>query len=486
MKKKKMSNTALIWIYLLVSIVGILIVSNLFNGMVEQHDGELTIDIDNLIAEKIDNSLNYMMDSIEGMSTFISFQESIDMQELYAQLIAGVESAEYVSVGLIETDGTVYGTDYEREEFDKWNLKTKALATEDFVVSEPYRSAMNGKLVFTVFAPIAEQNKRIGCVFVTYPLTEIQEIANTAVLKDDVEIYLMNVKSENMILCSGEDEFKIGNWSSAKLQRHEIEETDLEAYNQWENQMKAGVPMGTVNFHIDGVSYTQVYRTIDSMEGWTVLVRIPNSMLSDTLQRFKRVMTIFVCVLILVFIIILIVLRTRDRQEQEKFEYMSTHDALTDVYNRNAIDMVAKNFLDNEGKTEHGVLIFMDVDYFKQINDRYGHDVGDKVLVTFADNLRELFGEDTFIARYGGDEFVLLVKHIDSPKALNQRLDSLKKKLQELEIEGTDDEFDLHYSAGISVFPDHGQQFEELVKCADIALYEVKEQGRNSYRWYEA
>ncbi|MGN0438287.1 MAG: diguanylate cyclase domain-containing protein [Lachnospiraceae bacterium] len=483
MKKKNVSGQLLIWIYLAVTVLVIFLGVHRFNGLITNHDNKLTIDIGNLMAEKMNSSIQYMQQSVEEMASVLSYQDLLELDQLYGQLVESAEEADYLSIGIIDIDGNVYGLESEKLEMEKWRLVEMAEETDSISISEPYRSAVSGKLVFTMFSPIFQQGKRLGCIFVTYPLSEIQEIANTDVLKDEAEIYLMDARSNNVILCSGSDEYAIGKWNSTYLLKHDISEDTIMAYEDWKDKMGVGNEAGAIKYVYNGVEYTQVSERIESMKDWYIVVRIPNSYLSNTLQQFRSVTVILVAVLVFVSILLLFVQRRNDRLEKEKFEYMSTHDPLTNVYNRNAFDLIGQKYLDGEGKTKRGVLVFLDLDYFKQINDNYGHDIGDKSLIAFSGLLKELFGEDSFVARYGGDEFVLLVRNVSTNEKLNERLEFLKKKLSEVKL--GDNNFLLHYSAGIVAFPDYGHSFEELVKYADDALYKVKERGRNGYMWYK-
>lgn len=484
--KKGFSSTLIIAIYLVVSVIGIIVLSNVYGKLISNHDNTLTVDIDNLIAEKMNRSIEYMQQSVDEMATVLSYQDLLELDQLYDQLTGSIEESDYISIGIVDIDGKVYGTPSEQEELEKWGLIEMAANTKRISTSEPYRAAMTGKLVFTMFSPIFQQGERLGCIFVTYPLSEIQDIAKSAVLEDEVEIYLMNSLSDNLILCSGSDEYKIGNWNSTKLMKRSISKDSIADYEKWENQIRMGVPSDSVTFKMDDENYTQVYQQIEAMAGWSLVCRIPNSTLSNTMQQFRKTTIVFVSILIVMSLCLVLILRKRDKNEKEKFEYMSTHDALTDVYNRNAFDMVVQKYLDNEGKTDRGALAFLDLDYFKQINDRYGHDSGDKALIAFSDFLKQEFGEDSIIARYGGDEFVLLVKHINTNEALNERFERLRQTLASSKIlEKADKDFVLHYSAGIAAFPEHGVKFADLIKCADLALYQVKEKGRDGYEWYK-
>lgn len=484
-QRKNSSKSIIIWLYLVISVIGVLVVSERFNALIASHDKELTIDIDNLIAEKMNRSIEYMQQSVDEMARVLSYQDLLELDELYGQLTDSISESDYISIGIIAQDGTVYGHPSEKEEMLKWDLIELADKTQQVSISEPYRSGLNGKIVFTMFSPIYQQGERLGCIFVTYPLSEIQEIANSSVLKDEAEIYLVNAYSDNQILCSGSDMSRIGNWSSTRLLKNQISEDTFDDYQIWEESMLRNGNEKTVQFILNDIEYTQVYENIEAMDGWYVVVRIPNSTLSDTVYEFQRVIILFISLLIVLSIVLLFIIRKWDEAEKAKFEYMSTHDALTDVYNRNAFDSIVQKYLDEEGKSENGALIFLDIDYFKKINDNYGHDIGDRALVVLAGLLKEQFEKDSIIARYGGDEFVVMVKNLSSHKNLEKRLEKLKRTMREAQVlDHQDPDFQFHYSAGIVSFPDQGEKFTELVKYADVALYEVKQKGRNGYGWY--
>ena len=485
-KKKRISSSILVWIYLVVCVVGIVALSLRFNGLITSHDNELTTDVDQLIAEKMNHSIAYMQQSVEEMANVLSYQDLLEFDQLYEQLTESVPKSDYISIGIVAKDGRVYGHRSEQEEMRKWNLIDMATKTELVSISEPYRSTLTGQLVFTMFSPIYQQGERLGCIFVTYPLSEIQEIANSHVLKDEVEIYLMNAKSDNIILCSGNDAYLIGNWNNSKFIKQQISPDTIKAYQKWEKKMKYGEPTGTVEFTLNDVTYIQVYEAIASMDDWNVVVRIPNDTLSDTLREFRSVTVAFVFVLLVLSLGLLTVLRKQDREERERFEYLSTHDVLTGVYNRGAFENLAKQYIREHAEQNQGALVFIDVDRFKQINDQFGHDCGDQALITFARCLQEVFDEDTEIARFGGDEFILLIKNLASKKKLDQKMLDLKEVLLDSAISIIpDEEFRMHYSAGIALFPALDKEYAQLVKYADLALYKVKKNGRDGYQWYE-
>jgi diguanylate cyclase (GGDEF)-like protein len=132
------------------------------------------------------------------------------------------------------------------------------------------------------------------------------------------------------------------------------------------------------------------------------------------------------------------------------------------------------------------MLLFFDVDYFKQVNDRFGHEAGDRILVSFTALLKKHFGELGFVSRYGGDEFVVLLDS-NSKEDVTILLENLKQDVYQ--VKPTDnpvknDGFRLSFSAGAACYPEDAETLGDLKHCADLALYDVKERGRNGYLWY--
>lgn len=153
-QRKNSSKSIIIWLYLVISVIGVLVVSERFNALIASHDKELTIDIDNLIAEKMNRSIEYMQQSVDEMARVLSYQDLLELDELYGQLTDSISESDYISIGIIAQDGTVYGHPSEKEEMLKWDLIELADKTQQVSISEPYRSGLNGKIVFTMFSPI--------------------------------------------------------------------------------------------------------------------------------------------------------------------------------------------------------------------------------------------------------------------------------------------------------------------------------------------
>ena len=170
------------------------------------------------------------------------------------------------------------------------------------------------------------------------------------------------------------------------------------------------------------------------------------------------------------------------RREQQ-IAYAAFHDNLTSLPNRARMQQLLTEALNHAGKDGRllGVLV-LDLNRFKEINDSMGHTIGDLVLVEVARRLRDGLSEGDALARFGGDEFVVLIGAADRT-LLDQRAEHLLADISRPVQAGSVELF-LEASAGMAVFPEHGEEVDELLRRADIAMYDAKEarQRLQAYR----
>ena len=156
-------------------------------------------------------------------------------------------------------------------------------------------------------------------------------------------------------------------------------------------------------------------------------------------------------------------------------------DSLTGLYNRKFLEEHSKKLI-LQAKRENfniGVLL-LDMDHFKAVNDEYGHDIGDKVLKELSRILNETVRESDIVIRYGGEEFVILLVNVKTEEDAFNVAEKIRIRVQDNEIDiyaGT--KLRKTVSIGLSMYPEDSSTFESVIKNADIALYEAKNQGRN-------
>lgn len=177
---------------------------------------------------------------------------------------------------------------------------------------------------------------------------------------------------------------------------------------------------------------------------------------------------------------------TATYDQESQINHMALHDALTDLPNRvlleDRMDMAISRAARSGQKVALG---FIDLDHFKQVNDNFGHKVGDRMLKDVATRLTSaLRGSDT-LSRWGGDEFVVLcpdLNSIDDAKEITQKLSLLTR--EHISIDGTD--FPFTFSAGFAIYPNDASDSEMLLSEADRAMFHAKAQGRNNIQFFSS
>ncbi len=182
---------------------------------------------------------------------------------------------------------------------------------------------------------------------------------------------------------------------------------------------------------------------------------------------------------------VMIFLDVTDRQEAAEFiRHMANHDSLTNLPNRNFFLKRLPQAI-SLSRREHRLLslLFIDLDRFKPVNDRFGHSVGDKVLQVVAGRLEKMLRSSDSVCRLGGDEFVIL---LESTKSVQGAEEVARKAIEVLNqvIEVDDHECNVGASIGISIYPHDCNDSETMLKHADIAMYRAKKNGRDRYEIY--
>jgi diguanylate cyclase (GGDEF)-like protein len=175
----------------------------------------------------------------------------------------------------------------------------------------------------------------------------------------------------------------------------------------------------------------------------------------------------------------------KDITKRKKAEAMAYHDPLTGIPNRLLFrDRLAHGLAISSRRGLLLALLYMDMDIFKEINDRLGHEAGDELLKMIAQRLTERVRESDTVARLGGDEFTIIMEGISDKQVPKQLAQSIVTAIAE-PFPIKDEMISITVSIGISIFPDDGDNPEELIKKADAAMYAVKHQGGNGVQFYQ-
>ncbi len=175
---------------------------------------------------------------------------------------------------------------------------------------------------------------------------------------------------------------------------------------------------------------------------------------------------------------------TEQKEAEEQISFLAYHDASTGLPNRYYLKEKLEFLVNRAEATDRPLaLLFIDLDHFKVINDSLGHQVGDEILEIVIERLKKVMPESAFLTRFGGDEFIMIVPHLDSLGDLVVVARSLLFSLSEV-VYYAGREFFITASIGGSVYPDDGEDAGTLIKNADAAMFRAKQQGRNRVEFY--
>jgi len=176
---------------------------------------------------------------------------------------------------------------------------------------------------------------------------------------------------------------------------------------------------------------------------------------------------------------------TRRIEAQGRLKHMAEHDMLTGLSNRYAFQNRIEEQISESAEDDNVALLTIDLDNFKSINDTFGHQTGDALLSMVAKRLRKVIRGDDWAARLGGDEFVVVSRQVANPMdaclVAARIVSALSRpyRIGGLELTST-------ASVGVACAPLHAESTKSLMKCADLALYEAKGDGRSCYRLFQS
>lgn len=175
---------------------------------------------------------------------------------------------------------------------------------------------------------------------------------------------------------------------------------------------------------------------------------------------------------------------TEKKQAEHIIWKQANYDPLTGLPNRRMLlEYLGTELLKSDRTQQHLALMFLDLDYFKEVNDTLGHDVGDQLLIEAAKRLKACIRESDVVARLGGDEFTIVLSAIEDNKGLERVAGNILSRLSEPYSLGHDTAY-ISASIGITLYPDDASTIENLLKHADQAMYAAKAHGRNRFHYF--
>lgn len=233
----------------------------------------------------------------------------------------------------------------------------------------------------------------------------------------------------------------------------------------------------------DAVSIKEMWQTIKSGEVWNgeLVNRRKDGRL---ITMFQTITPLFDHLGEIIHFVAVMEDVTERKADQERIAFMATHDELTELPNRNLLnDRLQQAIAHADRQNSKMAVLFIDIDQFKFINDSLGHQLGDDLLQVLAKRLVSVLRTEDTVARFGGDEFVVLLPEVDEISDVKTLANNLLNQIQKPYVL-SGHELMVTGSIGISIYPDDANDADDLIQLADSAMYSAKENGRNNSQFY--
>ena len=352
---------------------------------------------------------------MEGLADYISLQEELT-DEASMNLIRSVQKESYLeAVGIVDENGiSTYDTGEQKDVSERAYFQ-QAMKGER-TLSDPLVSKLSGEQRVILGVPIYQGGEVKGVLGGSYDLAYLGSLVFEDLYDGKGFQFLVTPRGEVISLDHSEDEIvnPIKTMISTEDNFYErcqrvnfIEKKKADDLRtDFEDQAS-----GITRFQEEGVTYYLTYAPI-SMNNWMLCYVVPRAAAQEPYSFIEKDELILACALILAVVILFLVLASMNSRRQKTLIYYAENDELTGIFNRRAFEHKVRSWMDSEECTGKQAFLMMDVDLFKEINDVYGHAVGDKVLKQVGKILRETFRGSDILGRIGGDEFMVFMKDI--------------------------------------------------------------------------
>lgn len=433
-------------------------------------------------SEHLRTILNIHYTYLEGVAEKIAESNELMNEENKEVLTVFQKNTSLDRLALIDPEGNAY-YDNGVEKNVSHRRYFKEGISGNRTLSDPLESSVDQETRVVLGVPVFHEDEVIGILCGSCNVGELSQM-----LFDDLfsgNGYSLIVTKEGKIvahtgepvdhkLSYGEDIFTFYN-SKTTREGHSISE------------VKQNFAMGEdglvrLSGYADGSDRYLAYAPL-GINDWMICYVASVTVAQQSYAFVEKYEMVFLgCFGILVCLLILYIIR-KNRQKTEAILHSAQTDELTQVYSRKYAEQFAENALEEAKDGSIHAFFIMDIDKFKEVNDVYGHAVGDVVLRTFGVLLGRRFRGDDIVGRIGGDEFIILMRNVTTKEAVRTKAEQLMAETKKLVFDEMDGK-GITISVGIALAPEHGKTYMNLYRSADQALYETKRNGRNGFTIY--
>lgn len=476
------SFVRIIGIFIAALVIGLIIFSICVQKKIESNSQRI---IDSNVERQrthFMNTLNIHFEYLEGIAEFMGKNSEFICSENIDMLSSICERTVLDRAMLINPDGTCY--------YDNGDIKNISFRRYYHEVmqgqrslSDPLESIVDGQTRVVLAVPVLHGDTQIGALAVSYNISALNRLLvkdiydgkgsciiatkdGTIVSIDQNPDYCFIDQKDNFFEYYGQKEF-LGTATIEDIQ---------DAFHKQKS--------GLIKLQDPGLPETCRYMSYLPLgiNDWMICYIVPVNIAQSNYTFMQNYLFLYIGALaVLVLTLLFVILHTNNKQQAALLLYANT-DPLTKVYNKRSTEKMIDSWLQNDRQNIQAFLM-IDIDYFKHINDTYGHAVGDEVLQKIGAALKSYFRIQDIIGRIGGDEFIVLMTNVPDHRTAVSRISSFHEQLRQIHIPPIREE--LTCSIGICFAPEHGCTYHELYIHADHALYETKRNGRNGYSIYQ-
>ncbi|MBN2797393.1 MAG: GGDEF domain-containing protein [Clostridia bacterium] len=387
-------------------------------------------------------------------------------------------SISQIYIGLADGDFITGGQWIPPDDYDPrtrtWYIE--AYEAGETVVSKVYVDRETGEKLVTISSPFYLDDEFVGIISANVFLKTISTYLTTQITERNSYSYL--VDEDGTIVIHTNRPYLEGQNIYTDINNAEL--------NNYFDQVKETKDIIRMEYFYEEENIIGIVQKVDGRNWYLAVARIDDASLFDIQVGGKWTLLINGLSLFIILILIYMILKARSELNNMN-ELLTTEnekDFLTGIFNRRYLNLYLESIWNKE---EHVIvsILLMDVDYFKNYNDTYGHILGDEVLTRLTDAINETIRKDDVFARFGGEEFALVLENVDQEEALKIAY-KIRDAVYELNMEHNTSPFGrVTISIGsVTLMLDHHINVRDAVDCADKALYEAKASGRNKVSIY--
>lgn len=440
----------------------------------------------------LNNELDQVTEVLSNEARTFSLLQNTSPDAIVEELQAFSGNISIARVMIMMLDGKVYSSIGEPvRQYDPAQY-TAFLTQAETSVSELRYSNTLDKTVLAVSTPLYLGGTQVGMLIGEYDIAYFENLFSKNFLRGDCAINLATANGQ-LISRSGAfdapEQFGKGNIFDFYSSEDVI--FDKGSPEELKQKMENG-ESGYASYTTEGASRYLSYAPVGIDDWYIAAVTTQETMGSQVTAIRTNALWLVAGIVGVVLVAVLAISLLRIREERSLQAYlieMARTDALTGLYNKSATAETIDTYLKGDGAEGQHMLLMLDIDGFKAVNDLLGHLYGDAVLREFGTLLRDTFGTSDILGRAGGDEFMVFVKNCGSRGQIVGRAAHVCEVFDIVRCPDTETEAlcaRTSVSIGIAVYPADGRDFDALYHSADIALYVSKREGKNQYNFYEA